>query len=204
MENNTLHMTTEGLPFPPSVNAYLGHRVVKKGRANIVMAYTKQPAKVFQKKFGEYLDELIAESNWDKEVTRGTHFYLDCTMYMPRRNIDENNLYKVLVDCLNDVAIVDDKHLVTRTQAVYYDFENPHVQMYLHPVGYSGIFPTETEENFFERHCSGCTRFRNGRCSILLDSKDGKLREEIDYKITNDEGFVTHENITCTKYKEKK
>lgn len=197
---DSIHFDTEGLPFPPSLNAYLGHR--SAGR--IVMAYIKPKAREFQRLFKERLDEVIKETGWDIEQTRDTHYYLDCTMYMPRTNFDENNVYKVLVDCLEDKLIINDKDLVTRTQAVYYDTKNPRVYMHLHPVDYVGVFPNKTEEELFESNCISCTRYLDGRCSILRDSKLGKMRDEIEYELSvSEDGKHTHESISCSKYKTK-
>src|SRR5699024_3464498 len=91
MENNTLHMTTEGMPFPPSVNHYLGYRAVRKGKGAMVMAYTTKEAKQFQKIFSKYLEELIKETGWDKEVTRDKYFYLEATYYFDKKGKDESN-----------------------------------------------------------------------------------------------------------------
>lgn len=195
-----LYFSTEGLPFPPSVNGYLGHRVAR----GIVMAYTKPEAKKFQKVFGERLRQIRNDTGWDVEVTRDTHYYLDITFYMPRTNIDENNLQKVAIDVLEtEGIIINDKHLVTRTQAVYYDSKNPYAEYYLHPVEYTGIFPNEYQKDIFAKKCESCTRFLDGRCSILKDSLKGKIREEITYNETHNNGYITHENISCTKYKKK-
>lgn len=205
MGNNTLHLTTEGMPFPPSVNHYLGYRAVRKGRGAMVMAYTTKEAKQFQKIFGAYLDKLVEETGWDKEITRDKYFYLEATYYFDKKGKDESNYTKVLNDLLNDKVIIDDKHLITRTHAVYIDKNNPRIELKLHPVEYTGIFPNEESLQAFESNCMGCTRFLEGRCSILRDSKEHRVREEIemDY-VTDDKGLVTHENISCTKYNEKK
>lgn len=202
---NKLHMTTEGMPFPPSVNHYMGYRAVKKGRGAIVMAYTTKEAKEFQKVFGTYLEQLVKETGWDKEQTRDTHYYLDMTFYFDKKGKDESNYTKVMNDLMNERVIIDDKHLITRTHAVYLDKNRPRIEMLLHPVEYKGIFPTKDSANEFESKCLGCTRFLDGRCSIFRDSNEGRVREEVEMEyIKDNKGMTTHENISCTKYKEKK
>ncbi|MFK3936493.1 RusA family crossover junction endodeoxyribonuclease [Alkalihalobacillus sp. NPDC078783] len=191
-DKKTLNLTVQGIP--PSSNHYLGYRGVRKGNGCMVMAYTKAEAKKFQKEFAKYAKEQVIKQDWDIEDTRYIHHYLDCIFYFDRTDKDSQNYMKVMSDVLNGIAYIDDRTILTRTHEQYYDKNNPRIELSIYPVEYRGIFKNETELDQFEEGCKSCTRYGNN-CSILKESKEGRIREEIHREVNG---------LRCDKYKEKK
>jgi len=175
--DNELKLTVDGIP--PSVNHYMGYRGVRKGRGCMVMAYTKAEAKKFKQEFSTYAKEQVKLQNWDIENTRDIHHYVDCIFYFDRTDKDEQNYMKVLCDTLNGIAYIDDKKVLTRTHEVYYDAENPRIEITIKPVKYRGIFDDQDILNEFESKCKTCNRYARN-CSILNKAKEGRIQEEID------------------------
>jgi crossover junction endodeoxyribonuclease RusA len=172
-----LKLTLQGIP--PSVNHYMGYRGVRKGKGCMVMAYTTPEAKKFKESFSTYAAEQVRLQDWEIENTRNIHHYMDCIFYFDRTDKDEQNYMKVLCDTLNGIAYIDDRNLLTRTHEVYYDSQNPRIEIIIHPVTYRGIFPTEIHMNKFEDKCKTCKRYARN-CSILNKAKEGRIQEEID------------------------
>jgi Holliday junction resolvase RusA-like endonuclease len=182
-------------PIPPSVNHYLGYRAVpkktKEGKIKyIVVAYLTKEAKEYKKYFSEYAKKEVKKQGWDKEQTRNKHYYMDCTYYFPRKDMDEQNYPKCLSDALNGIAYIDDNFILTRTNAIYYDRENPRIEIEIYPVEYIGIFRNDEELKQFEDKCKTCKRYKNN-CSILKNAKEGIIQKEID-------------NLVCSKYNKNK
>lgn len=190
--NNKISLVSK---IPPSVNHYLGYRAIPKKKngktVHIVVAYHTKEAKEFIEYFTTYAKKQIKEQKWDIEQTRDIHHYADCIYYFPRTDMDEQNYPKVMSDCLNKIAYIDDSKVLFRTNRIYYDTENPRVEIVIHPVEYRGIFHNQDHLNQFEEHCKTCNRYK-GNCSILNKAKEGRIQEEI-----NDE-FI------CSKYKKSK
>lgn len=183
-----LKLTVQGIP--PSVNHYMGYRGVRKGNGCMVMAYTTADAKKFKKEFQKYAKEQVKQQEWDIEQTRDVHHYMDCIFYFDRTDKDEQNYMKVLCDTLNDIAYTDDRNLLTRTHEVYYDKDNPRIEIVIHPVTYRGVFESEEQLNKFEDNCKTCNRYARN-CSILKKAKEGRVQGEIDMN-----------EMMCSKYKE--
>lgn len=170
-----------------SVNHYLGYRAVPKGKKAIVVAYTTAEAKKFKKKFEEYAKEQVKLQKWDIEQTRDKHHYMECIFYFPRTDMDEQNYFKLMSDCLNGIAYIDDSKVLTRTHRIYYDNKNARIEITIRPTEYIGIFNNEIHMNEFEENCKQCKRYKNN-CSILRKAKEGRIQEEI-------------EDFVCSKFK---
>ena len=84
---------------------------------------------------------------------------------------------------------VDDNVVCERVNGIYYDAENPRVEIQITPVDYIGIFDNISQLEKFESNCIGCSRYKRN-CSILQKAKDGKIQAEI-------------QDFTCCKYKSK-
>jgi Holliday junction resolvase RusA-like endonuclease len=117
--------------FPPSVNHYLGYRAVCKGGKGIVIAYTTKEAEKFKEEFRKYAAEEVKKQGWKIENTKDRHHYMDCVFYFDRKDKDEQNYFKVMSDVLNGIAYIDDKNILTRTHRIYYDSENPRIEIIL-------------------------------------------------------------------------
>lgn len=168
--------------IPPSVNHYLGYRAVPKykngKKVYIVVSYHTAEAKEYIKYFTKYAKEQVKKQNWDIEPTRYIHHYVDCIYYFPKTNMDEQNYPKLPSDCLNGIAYIDDSKVLFRTNRIYYDSENPRVELMIYPVEYRGIFNNQEHLEHFESKCKTCKRYKRN-CSILKKAKEGRIQKEI-------------------------
>ncbi|MFB0830767.1 RusA family crossover junction endodeoxyribonuclease [Brevibacillus laterosporus] len=192
MDKRKFRLTSQ---MPPSVNHYLGYRAVpkkKKGRrVYIAIPYLTEEARDYKEMFSKYAMEQVKEQKWDIEKTRNRHYYMDCVYYFPRIDMDEQNYFKCMCDALNGIAYIDDNFILTRTSRIYYDTKDPRVEIEISEVDYIGIFDSEKELMEFENKCKTCKRYKRN-CSILKESKEGRIREEID------------EGKNCIKYNAKR
>lgn len=153
----------------------------------MVSVYETAEAKQYKKQFCEYAKREVEIQNWDIELTRNKHHYMDCVFYFERIDQDEQNYYKCLCDAMNGIVYVDDKFILTRTNAIYYDSKNPRIEIVIHPVDYIGIFDNQEQLDRFESNCVKCVRYKRN-CSILKEAKEGRIQEEIN-------------NFVCSKYR---
>lgn len=124
------------------------------------------------------------KDKWDYDWTRENFCYQDALIVFGRRGSDDNNIYKLLNDSLEGIVYENDSRVLVRTQKIIYDPTNPHIVVTLRPVDFVGIFDNKDELEKFQSVCEfggkrGCSKFRNGKCSILKDSINGTVREEI-------------------------
>lgn len=188
------------LPVPTSINALY----VNQFRYNPKTRRREPTGGRILSKAGEKSKEQIqfhakkqlAEQEWDYEWTedKNNFLYLDVDVYFDRRGRDSDNIFKLLNDSLEKLVFENDSRVLARVQKVLFDKANPRIEVTFSPVSYVGVFDNQDEADAFEDKCKGCTRFLNGRCSILVDSLAGTVREEI--------GLV--EDPKCVEYKEKK
>lgn len=179
-------------PIPLSVNHYLGTRAILKNGKPMAMVYETGEAKKYKKKFIEYIHRQIKEQNWTLPVINTQHFYCDCVFYFDRVDKDCNNYFKLLLDSITESKSIwaDDNVVCERVNRIYYDSQNPRIEITIYPTEYIGIFDTQKQLNEFEERCRLCKRYSRN-CSILNKAKEGRIQEEI-------------QNMTCSKYKEKK
>ena len=91
-----------------------------------------------------------------------------------------NNYFKCMLDAITDSQLVwlDDNVTCERVQRIYYDTENPRVELDIFPVNYIGIFDNVSHLNQFENKCVGCKRYERN-CSLLQKAKEGKIQKDI-------------------------
>lgn len=123
--------------------------------------------------------QLLEHPDWDYEWTKENFVYQDAVIYFARRGSDDNNIYKLLNDSLEGIVYDNDSRVLVRTQRIVYDSKNPRIEVSIKPVDFVGIFKDRETYEEFATICSGCSRYRNGGCSILKDSISGTVREEI-------------------------
>lgn len=177
-------------PVSPSVNHYLGWRGIMKNGKPMAVSYKKPDATKYQKEFAEYVKEEVEKQGWEKSDNKFQHYYMDCTFYFDKMGKDANNSFKCLADALTDSGVVwiDDTQLCERVQGIFYDADNPRIEMIIRPVDYIGIFDNHEQMNQFEEKCKKCKRYARN-CSILNKAKEGRIQEEI-------------QDVVCIKYKE--
>lgn len=177
MEKQELKLTS---PISPSVNHYLGWRAILKNGKPMAMSYKKPEAVKYQKEFSEYVKQEVKKQGWIKSDNKFQHYYMDCYFYFDRVDKDANNSFKCLADAITDSGVVwiDDTQLCERVQGIYYDSENPRIEIIVRPVDYIGVFDNASQLEKFESNCIGCNRYKRN-CSILQKAKEGRIQEEI-------------------------
>lgn len=167
-------------PMSPSFNHYLAYRAIIKNGKPMAMSYKTNEAKKYQNDFAQYVKKQAALQKWIKSSNIYQHYYMDTYFYFPRIDMDANNYYKCLADAITDSGAVwnDDNQLCERVQGIYYDSENPRIEMILHEVDYIGVFDNATQLEEFESRCIECTRYKRN-CSLLNKAKEGRIQKEI-------------------------
>lgn len=176
----------------PSFNHYLAYRAIIKNGKPMAMSYKTNEAKKYQHDFAEYVKKQAKLQGWNKSDNVFQHYYMDTVFYFPRIDMDANNYYKCLADAITDSGVVwnDDNQLCERVQRIYYDSNNPRIELEIYPVDYIGVFNNTSQLEEFESNCIGCNRYKRN-CSILQKAKEGRVQKEI-------------KNMTCSCFKKLK
>ena len=184
-----LHLVS---PIPPSVNHYLGYRGVLKGGKPVAMSYCTNEAKKYKQQFADYVRKEVVKQGWDLVPNRTQHFYVDTVFYFPATNLDCNNYFKCMLDAITDTQLIwlDDNITCERVQAIYYDADNPRVEIVIHPVDYIGVFDNASHLEAFVAKCTDCVRYTRN-CSLLNKAREGRIQGDIVDGI-------------CKKYKQRK
>lgn len=178
-------------PLPISVNAmYINQSFYNKKTKQ----YQPTGKRILTKKGKEIKSKIrakaimaVKESTWDKEVLSDTKVYMDVVVYFNKKGRDADNILKSLQDSLQGVVFNNDSQVLPRVVRVLYSKKNPRVKVKFRPVKYIGMFDNEEQLEEFETRCKigeelGCSRYRDGSCSILKELKEGFEREEYDKK----------------------
>jgi Holliday junction resolvase RusA-like endonuclease len=171
------------LPLPTSINKlYINqHQYNPKTRSYEPTGkriLSKEGRKVKARIQGEARVQSQGQ-NWDYDWTKENYCYQDAVIFFARRGADDNNIYKLLNDSLEGIVYDNDSRVLVRTQKIMYDSKNPRVEVTLKPVDFIGIFDNKNELDKFIKRCQNCSRYRQGKCSILTDSQKGIVRQEI-------------------------
>lgn len=182
-----LHITS---PIPPSVNHYMGYRAILRNGKPLSVPYKTAEAKAYQKEFSGILIDAVQDQGWETTDTK-QHFYVDALFYFPRVRMDCNNYWKVMLDTITDTKLIweDDNVVCERAQGIYYDAQNPRIELIIKPVDYIGVFDNASQLEEFESSCIDCMRYKRN-CKILRQAKEGRIQQEI------------QDNI-CSKYKKR-
>lgn len=138
--------------------------------------------------------------DWDMEYTRENYIYMDIDAYVTRPNVDLDNTLKSLNDSIeaSELVFINDKKVIPRFNRVYIDAENPRLELTFTQTGWFGIFDDKEEYMKFHNQCLGCSRYRNGACSILMKSSvHNKVTPEVKY-IEETDTYI------CDAFKERK
>ena len=190
--NNILKLTS---PMPPSVNHYTGIRTVMKKNPKtgkqtpMAMVYETAEAKKYKKEFKKIIETEVKKQEYDAPVNDKQHFNVDAVFYFDRIDKDAANYEKCLSDTITETQLIweDDNVVLFRPQRIYYDAENPRIELTIYPVRYIGIFDNQEQLEQFECNCHECKRYSRN-CSILKKDKEGRIQEEI-------------QDLVCSKYK---
>jgi Holliday junction resolvase RusA-like endonuclease len=180
--------------IPVSVNHYIKPRgfIIWKGKTPIaqVSLYETAEAKKYKKEFSKYIQNQVKIQGWELIPNKTQHFYIDCIFYFDRIDKDANNYFKLLLDSITETQLIwlDDNVTCERVNGIYYDSKNPHIDITIYPVSYVGIFPTSEQLQQFKSNCISCSKYKNGKCSILNKAIEGRIQNEI-------------QDFQCMKYK---
>lgn len=176
-------------PIPPSVNHYLSYRAIMRNGKPLAMSYKTREAVRYQQDFIKYVRKQVVEQKWRPLRDKYQHYYVDAVFYFPRIDMDASNYFKCMLDAITETGLIwfDDNVVCERVQRIYYDTDNPRIELEITPVDYCGIFDNAEELEQFEQRCSTCMRHRRN-CSILNGIKIGRTLPEVAGK-------------ECTKYK---
>lgn len=166
-------------PMPPSVNHYMAPRVFYRGKKPNVTMYEKPEAKIYKKEFADYIKTEATRQGWEPSLDKFQHYYCDCVFYFKQTDQDPNNYFKLLMDAITDSkrVWVDDNVSLERVQGIFYDRDNPRIELTIRPVDYVGIFPNREHLERFRDRCFHCRRYLEGRCSILRKATEGRIQE---------------------------
>lgn len=155
-----------------------------------VSLYETAEAKKYKKEFTKYVKEQVKLQGWNVIPNKTQHFYVDCVFYFDRIDKDANNYFKLLLDSITDSQCIwlDDNVVCERVNGIFYDSENPHINIIIYSVSYVGIFPTSEQLEKFKSNCITCNRYKDGKCSIFVKSIEGRIQEEI-------------QNYECSKFR---
>ena len=143
--------------------------------------YETSEAKKYKKDFAKYIKEQIKLQGWSLIPNKTQHFYIDCVFYFNRLDMDANNYFKLTLDAITDTQLIwlDDNVTLERVQRIYYDSNNPRIELTIRPVDYIGVFNDQEQLDKFISNCIQCSKYKGGKCSILNKAKEGRIQNEI-------------------------
>lgn len=168
-------------PIPPSVNHYLGWKVVIKNNRPMAVSYKTADAKRYQRLFTKYVKMQVADQGWIKSKNRFQHYYMDCVYYFDRVDKDANNYFKCMADAITDSKVVwiDDTQLCERVQGIFYDPANPRIEITITEVDYVGVLADERELDTLDTQCHSCSR-DIVKCKVRKAALEGRIQSGID------------------------
>ena len=187
------------------MNHYLGQRAILRNGKPLSVAYCTKEAASYKKRFTDYVKSEASRQGWEMP-DKFRHIYVDAVFYFPMTDMDSNNYWKCMLDAITDSGRVwiDDNIVCERTQAIFYDTTNPHVELVIHPTDYTGIFEDVSHLEWFEAKCVGCTRYARN-CSLLNKAKAGRIQAEIkDGECTKYHAKQTEQSEEKQKYTNKR
>lgn len=167
-----------------SVNHYMSYRAVKKGKFHTVMAYKPKETKDFEKTFGEYIKQEIKNQGWVKPP-KDKFINLDTVFYFPRIDMDAQNYFKSICDImtLNNVW-EDDNIVLEKVNRIYYNSDNPKIELLVTVSDHIGIFDNQDDyNNFINTYCNNCSKGakigQKGGCSIYKKAIESRIQENL-------------------------
>jgi crossover junction endodeoxyribonuclease RusA len=171
------------LPIPTSVNQAYKPRGYTSGGRTIMGIYKTAEAKQYQKYAIQTIKREIKQQEWiGNPLDKNLFVCIDAVVYFPRTDMDVNNIWKVLLDSVRDTQLIvpDDNKVLERAVRVFYDTENPRVELKIYYAPYVGIFESEEEYNEFKSsNCNQCSRQKRN-CSIINKAIESRIVSEID------------------------
>lgn len=166
--------------IPPSVNHYLAYRAIMKNGKPMAMSYKTPEALKYRAEFAKYVSQEVDKQEWTVPISDNKHIYVDAVFYFPRIDMDSSNYFKVMLDSITDTQKIwkDDNVACERVQAVFYDRDNPRIELHIHPVDYIGIFKDVSHYDSFMSMCTECVRSARN-CGIRKKAIEGRVQKEV-------------------------
>lgn len=172
------------LPVPTSVNKlyHVAYRYnAKTGEmsptSQIIMS--KEGKKMKARLIGEAQKQMKSQkANWNIDDSLERFINQEIEIVFARRGSDGNNIFKLLNDSMEGIIYHNDSKVKDIVKKITYNPKNPRLIVTYTVSDQIGIFDNESQLNEFEERCKDCSRYRNGKCRILQDSKEGTEREE--------------------------
>lgn len=168
-------------PPCPSVNHYLAYKAIMRGGRPLAISYKTEKAVKYQERFMKIVQQEAKKQGWKYSDNPFQHYYMDCVFYFDRIDCDANNYFKCMADAItmSEVVWPDDNQCCERVQGVFYDVENPRIEITIKPVEYIGIFKdADRLDDFCQTNCVGCIRYKRN-CQLLAKAKEGRIQPEI-------------------------
>ena len=167
-------------PMPPSNNHYLSYKVVRKGNKSLAMSYQTKETKAFKNYFIPHVKSEMVKQRFIPSKDKKQFIHYDVTIYFPRVDMDSSNYYKVILDSLTEAGVwIDDNVVIERCKRIYYDSNNPRLEIEIYYADFIGIFDNKSQFDEFHSNCIQCIKYKNGKCSILNKAKESRIQEEI-------------------------
>jgi hypothetical protein len=191
--SNILNLT---IPIPPSINNdYMKPRAFLQriNGKNVPMAsmYEMAGAKKFKKDMVNLIKAEISKQDF-KLDDNACFVIVEYQWYFPKTNVDTNNHYKCFVDAITETVDSEGKGLIWQDdnismmvdKDIFYDAQNPHVDVKIYASPRIGIFQNRQDYNDFEvTYCQKCSKGKKigqkGGCSIYKSAMESRVQAEI-------------------------
>ena len=169
------------LHIAPSVNQYLGYRVVYIRGKHISQPYETKVAKEYKVFVKNIIHRELKKQDW---TTPEKHEYviMDLVFYFDRKRKDSDNAIKVMQDAIVDSCIIEDDDIIMpRVNNIYIDKYNPRVEVTLKLAPKTGIFDNPSHLKMFKSiNCDKCKKSTYKRqCGIMQKALDNRIEPEI-------------------------
>ena len=198
------------IPIPPSINNdYMKPIGVLKwsGREPYAVGsmYEDTKARRFKKEMVKLIKKEITDQDFKFDI-KPCFVITEWTFFFPRINMDTNNYYKCLLDAITELKGLiweDDNISMVKDANVYYDSDNPRVELKIYASDRVGIFDTnEDYESFINIYCNNCKKGNKigekGGCSVYKNAMESRIKADIPMN-TEEE----RKNKVCLKIKTK-
>lgn len=172
------------LPIAPSVNQYLGYRVIYIGGRAMAQPYETRTAKDYKLYAQKVISRELKQQKWSAP-DKGEYVVMDMAFYFDRKRKDCDNAIKVMQDAIVNAGIViDDDIIMPVVSDILIDKHNPRVEVTIYKSSKKGIFKDDIIYNeFLDRNCKECKKSTYKRkCSILTKALDNRIEPEINLK----------------------
>lgn len=170
------------LPLPPSVNEYLGYKVIYINGRAISQPFETKTAKDYKAHVKNIIHRELKKQPWEC-LNKENYLDIKLVYYLNKKRKDSHNLEKVLFDALMDAGLYpDDDILIPKTENIYIDKYNPRVELTLIISDKKGIFDNpEHLEIFREMNCEKCKKSTYKRkCGVIQKALENRIEPEID------------------------